>query len=71
MGHLAVKAVEPAGVAPLGVGVASSLTLPWADTLLPVRRSSTLRGTLSRAPMLLHDTQPALIEVCSKYVSKP
>ena len=38
----------------VGDGVASSLTL--ADRLLPVRRNSTLRGTLSSAAMLLLST---------------
>ena len=54
VGHLAVKRVVVPWEGPLGVGVASSLTLPLLDTLLPVRRSNTLRGTLSRPPMLLH-----------------
>jgi hypothetical protein len=54
VGHLAVKRVVVPWEGKLGVGVASSLTLPLLDTLLPVRRSNTLRGTLSRPPMLLH-----------------
>ena len=64
VGHLAVKREVVPWEGPLGVGVASSLTLPLLDTLLPVRRSSTLRGTLSRTPMLLHATHLMFDNIC-------
>ncbi len=64
VGHLAVKREVVPWEGPLGVGVASSLTLPLLDTLLPVRRSSTLRGTLSRPPMLLHATHLMFDNIC-------
>ena len=41
----------------LGVGVVSPLTLALLDRLLPVRRSTTLRGTLSGNPLRLQCTQ--------------
>lgn len=52
VGHLAVKSVVSEVL--LLEGLALSLVWPWFDKVLPVRLNTTLKGTLSKVPMLLY-----------------